>query len=113
MSGRSIEAAARIELQERKETADKDQLFKTHAKACMTILHLGVEEQELTIRKAIACQENNQVLVDIYNTQIATVSAQIEFHLAILAAKHERNETHKKRNKTPTKTYANELDGSN
>jgi hypothetical protein len=42
--GKSIEAAARIEAQERKETADKDHLFKVNAKAHAAILHLGVEE---------------------------------------------------------------------
>jgi hypothetical protein len=55
-----------------------------------------VEEQELRIRKAIAHQENNQVLVDIYDMQIATISAQIEFRQGILAAEHERKETPKK-----------------
>ncbi len=112
--GKSIEeAAARIEVQERKETADKDCLFKINAKACAAILHLGVEEQELTVRKGITLQENNQVFVNIYDMQIATISAQIEFHQAILAAEHVRNETPKKGNKTPTKIYANESDSSN
>jgi hypothetical protein len=67
----------------------------------------------LTVKKAITLQENNQVLVNIYNTQIATVSAQIEFHQAILATEHVRNKTPKKGNKTPTKTYANESDSIN
>jgi hypothetical protein len=108
-----IEAAARFEMQERKETADKDCQFKIHAKAYMAILCLEVDEQVLMIRKAIAYQENDQVLVYIYNMQIATVSAQIEFHQAIQAAEHERNETPKKGNKTRNKTYTDELDGSN
>jgi hypothetical protein len=39
-----IEAAAKIEVQERKEAVDKDCLFKVNAKACATILRFGVEE---------------------------------------------------------------------
>ncbi len=42
--GKFIEAAARIEVQERKETVDKDHQFKIHTKAHAVILRLGVEE---------------------------------------------------------------------
>jgi hypothetical protein len=66
--GKLIEAAAKIEVQEWKDTADKDYLFKIHSEDCAALLRLGVEEQELMVRKAIALQENNQVLVSIYNT---------------------------------------------
>ncbi len=52
--GKSSEAAARIEARERKETADKDRQAKMHSEVCAAILCLGAEEQELTIKRAIA-----------------------------------------------------------
>jgi hypothetical protein len=54
----------------------------------------------------IAHQENSQVLVNIYDTQIVTFSAKNEFRQAILASEHDRDETPKKGNKTLTKMYA-------
>jgi hypothetical protein len=105
--GKSIEEAARIEATERKETADKDWWAKADSEARAAILCLGVQEQELTIKKAIAQQENNQVLVNIYESQILTVTTQIDFHQTILASDHENNNTPKKNNTTPKKRLFN------
>ena len=56
--GKLIESAARIEVQERKETADRDHQVKIHSKACSTILQLGAEEQELiNINKQLPCNK--------------------------------------------------------
>jgi hypothetical protein len=105
--GKSIEEAARIEAIERKETANKDRQAKADSEARAAILCLGVEEQELTIKKAIAQQENNQVLANIYDSQILTVTAQIDYHQTILARDHENNNTPKKNNTTPMKRLLN------
>ena len=51
--GKLIEAAARIEVQERRETANKDWQAKVHSKACAAILCLGSEVQDLTVKKAV------------------------------------------------------------
>ena len=99
--GKSIEAAARIEAQEREETANKDRQAKIHSEARSAILQLGAEERELTIKKAVALQQNNQVLVSIYESQIMTVTAQIDYHQTILASAHEENNTPQKDNTTP------------
>ncbi len=84
--GKSIEAAARIEAQERRETAEKDRQAKAHSEARAAILRLGSEERDLTVKKAVAMQEKNQVLVDIYESQILAVTSQIEYHQTILLA---------------------------
>jgi hypothetical protein len=104
---KSIEEAARIEATERKETANKDWRAKANSEACAAFLCLGVEERELRIKKAIAQQENNQVLVNIYESQISTVTAQIDFHQTILASDHENNNILKKNNTTPKKRLFN------
>jgi hypothetical protein len=105
--GKSIEEAARIEATERKETANKERRVKADSEARAAILCLGVEKQELRIKKAIAHQENNQVLVNIYQSQILTVAAQIDLHQTILASDHENNNTPKKNNTKPKKKLFN------
>ncbi len=107
--GKSIEAAARIMARERKETANKDRRAKMHSEVRAAILCLGAEERELTIKRAIAQQQDNQILVSIYESQISTVTAQIDYHQLMLENEHEENETPKKDNTTPKRTrYTNE-----
>ena len=55
----------------------------------------------MTIKKAVALQEKNQVLVDIYKSQISEVSTQKEYHQLMLASDEIESSNTPQKDNTP------------